>query len=134
MPITLTQSADDTYVWTYTGHIDAEQFHGWYTQARQVTIESTLPTLYHIMDVRQAETDFGAILGQMREVGKDPFNEINGRVINFLFIGDNQMAKLAANLARQPQFGGFEMPMFRTMEDVDEFIRIDRAKAHDVKS
>ena len=64
----------------------------------------------------------------MREVGQDPFVVIDGRTINFLFVGNNVMAKLAANLARQPQFGGFEMPLFRTMEDADEFIRIDRSK------
>jgi len=132
MPYTLTHDPDDTFLWTMTGNMDADEFRRWFAHTRQVTLDSPLRTLYHIMDVRTAQTNFGAILGQMREVGKDPFNAIDGRSINFLFVGTNEMAKLAANLAKLPQFGGFEMPMFRTMEDVQEFIRIDRLKRQGV--
>jgi hypothetical protein len=134
MSHTLTHDTDDVFIWIFEGHIDSAGFHDWYVQTRQVTIESPLPTLYHIMDVLKAETDFGAILGQMREVGQDPFVAIDGRSINFLFVGSNEMAKLAANLAKLPQFGGFEMPMFRTLEDAHEYLRIDRAKQQGVTS
>ena len=128
MTYTLTHDADDTFIWTLTGSIDAAEFHRWYGESRQVTLESSLPTLYHVMDVSAAQTNFGAILSQMREVGQAPFVAIDGRSINFVFVGSNEMAKLAANLAKLPQFGGFEMPMFHTMDDAQEFIRIDRAK------
>ena len=128
MSYSMTHDADDTFIWTFVGWIDSEEFRRWYADARQMTVNSSLPTLYQVMDVTQADTDFGAILGQMREVGKAPFYAIDQRTINFLFVGTSEMAKLAANLARQPQFGGFTMPMFRTMEDAQEFIRLDRLK------
>jgi len=129
MGYSLTQESADTFLWTFTGEIDAALFHSWFGDTRQRTIEAVPLTVYHIMDVRAAYTDFAAILTQMREVGQAGRSPDGRHTVQVLLVGTDAMARLAANLAKLPQFGGFEMPMFRSVDDAREYVRIDREKA-----
>ena len=134
MGYALTQESDDTFLSTFEGEIDADLFHRWFVDTRQHTVEAVPLTVYHIMDVRQAYTDFAAILTQMREVGQVSRSPDDRHTVQVLLVGTDAMAKLAANLAKLPQFGGFEMPMFRTLEDAREYVGIDRTKRQTITS
>ena len=120
------------FTWTFTDQIDAETFFRWFEAMRSESLASPLQSLYHVMDVRAAHTDFGALLAQMRLVGQQPpeaaYQQRNVRV---MIVGADAMARLASDLAKLPQFGGFAMPVFRTLEDAHDFIRVDQAKASD---
>jgi len=129
MGYTMTQESDDTFLWTFTGEIDTALFHRWFTDTRERTVEAIPSVVYHIMDVRDAHTDFTAILTQMREVGRVPRSPDERHTVQVLLVGSDAMARLAANLAKLPQFGGFEMPMFRSLEDAHEYVSVDREKA-----
>ncbi|HVU14561.1 MAG TPA: hypothetical protein VHD90_24960 [Phototrophicaceae bacterium] len=134
MPIIAESQQDGVFVWKFAGMITVEDFRGWTLETSRLALESTLPRLYHVMDVRTGQSDFGAILSQMRQVGTQPPGVFSAqREIHFLFVGSNQWAKLATNLSRQQQFGGFEMPIFHTMEDAEAFIRVDQQRPIDVK-
>ncbi len=134
MSYTLTQESDDTFLWSFAGEIDSTLFHSWFVDTRQRTIAAVPLMVYHIMDVRAAHTDFTAVLTQMREVGQAGRSPDDRHTLQVLLIGTDAMSKLAANLARLPQFGGFEMPMFRSLEDAHDYLRIDRAKRQGVTS
>ncbi len=134
MPIITGAQHDGIFVWNFDGAITAEDFHGWFLETARVTLASPELRIYHVMDVRKGQTDFGAVLGQMREAGTRPPTLYAPRQVIFLFVGSNEMAKLATTLSRQQQFGGFEMPMFHTMEDAEAFIRVDQQRPIDVKS
>src|SRR5579871_3447971 len=132
MPIIAGAHHDGIFVWNFDGAITAEDFHDWFLESARVTLESPEMRIYHVMDVRTGITDFGAVLSQMRDAGTQPPDFFAPRRVIFLFVGNNAMAKLATNLSRQQQFGGFEMPIFHTMEDAEAFIRIDQQKSIDV--
>ncbi|MBI1256222.1 MAG: hypothetical protein GC204_02010 [Chloroflexi bacterium] len=132
MGYSMTQDRDDTFLWTFTGEIDAALFHSWFVDTRQRTIDAVPLMIYHIMDVRAAHTDFTAVLTQMREVGKAGGSPDGRHTLQVLLVGTDAMARLAANLAKLPQFGGFEMPMFHSLEDARESVRIDRIKRQNV--
>ncbi len=132
MGYTLTQESDDSFLWTFTDEIDSALFHRWFVETRQRTVEAIPLVIYHVMDVRAAHTDFTAVLTQMREVGQAGRSPDDRHTQQVLLVGSDAMARLAANLAKLPQFGGYEMPMFRTLEDAHEYVRIDRAKRQGV--
>ena len=130
MPIVAGDHQEGIFIWNFVGKIDGAEFHRWFSEVRQLSQTSSASKIYHIMDVDQADTNFGAIMSQMLEAARQPIDQAPKAVRDnrFLFVGTNEMAKLAANLAKLPQFGGYEMPIFRTLDDALAFIRLDHTK------
>jgi hypothetical protein len=122
------------FIWTFTEQIDSETFLRWFTEMRAASFDSPLLSIYHVIDVREAHTDFGAIMTQMRHVGEQPPDVVyKGRNVRALIVGMDAMARLASDLAKLPQFGGFTMPVFRTLDDALDFIRVDQQKPQNVR-
>ncbi len=117
---------------TFTGRISTEDFHRWNNEVNS-TVLTLLPApfakLYFILDVRVAEVDFPTILSQMRENFSDQAPDgVDDGMVDILLVGIDAMAKLASEMARLPQFGGFAMPLFRNLEDALAYVAVDQQK------
>jgi len=112
-------------VTTFTGYISADEFAQWSAELMAVISDMNLSYGYVLMDIRQAETDFGAIiqgLGRISQVLDAAQNTVEGV---FAFLGTHPMARLTVDMLRQPQYGGLEVPIFQNYEDALAALQAD---------
>jgi len=104
---------------TITGHVDGEIARSIYKQSAEIA-DAADEMLYRILDVRQMTTSFPEMLEVVRESGKGlPGSGRDPRIKN-IYVGNNNMAKLARDLMKQ---FGVEMLMFLSMEDAHTYIQ-----------
>lgn len=133
MPFVNEHAADSpVIISTFSGTITMEDFRQWNALVVTTTmtfLHAPFEKLYFILDVRTAHTDFPTIMAQMREnANVQPTPDFDGEGVDILLVGLDAMAKLASEMARLPQFGGFEMPLFRSLEDALAYVTVDQQK------
>jgi hypothetical protein len=108
---------------TLEGRIDVETMKQVFAQSAALA-DGMRGRIYRITDVRRVSNaeSFTDIIAIVREAAKGmPGSTTDPRIVP-MFVGTHQMAKLAADLLRQQQFGGKQVPMFKSVEDALDFV------------
>ncbi len=114
---------------TYEGHLDVETVRTAFTQSL-VLAESTPGVVYRISDVRLGEGDFRDVMQVMEQVRAGIPGSSADPKIKGVFVGTHQMARLYAEMMRQSQFGGVQIPFFKTVEEALDYIHVDQQSQH----
>ncbi|MCS6835348.1 MAG: hypothetical protein NZ750_04940 [Anaerolineae bacterium] len=104
-------------VTTFSGYVDADEFVRWNTELLARASALGLSHSYVLMDIRQADTDFAAIVQGLTRMSQAVQQTPNAIETFFAFLGSHPMARLSVDMMRQPQYGGFDVPIFLTYED-----------------
>lgn len=114
-------------VTSFLDHVNAAEFAQWGAELVQRISALALACdyVYVLMDVRQANTDFSALIRGLASVRKATSESPRAVEGIFAFLGSSPMARLAANMLRQPQYGGIEVAIFLTYEDATAALEAD---------
>jgi hypothetical protein len=126
MPYTIEQHPTmPLFITTFTGYISADEFAQWDTELLSMIGELKLSYGYVLMDIRQAETDFAAIVQGLTHISQAISAAETTIEGTFAFLGTHPMARLSVDMLRQPQYGGVEVPIFLTYEDAIVALEVD---------
>lgn len=81
------------------------------------------PQIFHILDIRNSNIDFGELLSFLNRLAKNPPDYLHRIAFEPMFVGSNSMVKLSTQFLSKQQFGGISIPIFKTYEDAIVFIQ-----------
>ena len=116
-------------VLTYEGHLDVETVTSAFAQSRALA-ESMSGVVYRISDVRLGQGDFRDVIQVMGQVRAGVPGSSADPKIKGVLVGTHQMARLYADMMRQSQFGGVQIPFFKTVEEALDYIHVDQQSHH----
>jgi hypothetical protein len=127
MPIIAEAQQQGVFIWTFRGFIADDELGQWFETVTQLTAASQEAKVYHLMDVRDGESDFPAVRALMRRAAQVRLDLLYpDRLIKFVVIGTKPIVQFAVTLGEQERFGNFDIPIFLTMENAYDYIRSRR--------
>jgi hypothetical protein len=125
MPVRVEKLPDEpVLVITYEGHLDVETVKSAFTQSAALAAKID-GAVYRISDVRKGEGDFIDLMQIMAQVRAGIPGSSADPKIKGIFVGTHYMARLYADLMRQEQFGGIQIPFFKTVEEALDYIHVE---------
>lgn len=112
-------------VLTYEGHMDVETVKSAFSQS--AVIASSLDgVVYRISDVRNSEGNFTDVVNIIKAIRINALGSSADPKIKGVFVGNNQYARMYADILKQEEFGITNIPFFKTLEEALEYIELDR--------
>ncbi|MDX2159944.1 MAG: hypothetical protein SF162_01340 [bacterium] len=113
-------------IFTYDGRIDFDALAQSF-DAAQPQVEAILAdgydTLYSILDVRHGSSTFLDVIDILKR-DDDTQIELNVlREMQWVMVGTDAMSKLYIDIARQEQYGGWQIPLFAHVDDALAAVR-----------
>jgi hypothetical protein len=112
---------------TLTGFVTIDTIKEMYAGSNELA-RDIVGRLYRITDVTNISSSFMEVLKVVREASQGRPGTSTDPNVTVVLVGTNEMAKLVADMLKQPQFGGLAIPIFKCMEDAVDFVHIDLAR------
>ena len=129
MPVQVEKLPDlPIIVLTYEGHMDVETVKSAFSQSA-VIAASVEGMVYRISDVRDSEGTFTDVVKVIKAIRENVLGSSADPKIKGVFVGNNQFARMYADILKQDQFGITTIPFFQTLEEALAYIRVDMQKS-----
>jgi hypothetical protein len=129
MPVTVYRLPDaPILIATFTGEVNGDVMVEMFRRSDDLIQDEEI-TVYRISDFRQATSTPLAILTILKAIVVGGPGSPKDRRINSVLLGDNQWVKIGHDTLMSPAFGGYSIPMFPTMSDAMEYIRVQIARS-----
>jgi hypothetical protein len=117
MPMTYERLPDEHIViFSFAGNVTVEEQREMY-QISAGILDETGRHLYRLSNYSFVTSSFAEVLGIVRDLGGALPGSIADPRITAVIVGAHQWTKLAADMAKRPQFGSVQIPIFSTVED-----------------
>jgi hypothetical protein len=128
MPVTLERVPNEPVVIaTLQGFVNIDTIKEMYSRSTDLARDIAGPW-YRLTDVTNISTSFMEVLKVVREASRGLPGTSSDPNVTVVLVGTNEMAKLVADMLKQPQYGALAIPIFKCMEDALDYVHIDIAR------
>jgi hypothetical protein len=107
---------------TFNGVLKAEELRGWWTAVTEHS--AAIGRGYHIVDVRDVSLDLNSLMTVSRERwAQEAIVHFDELPLTPVLIGTDEMARIAANLGRTPQYSRLTVPIFRSRDEALAYVQ-----------
>lgn len=108
---------------TFNGVLKAEELRVWWAAVNDHS--AAIGRGYHIVDVRDISLDLNSLMAVSRERWvQDAIIHFDDLPLTPVLIGTDEMARIANNLGRTPQYSRLTVPIFRSREEALAYIQM----------
>lgn len=134
MPVTVQQLPDEPILMTTLfGQATYEDYLTMYAEIQKFR-EGNTGIMYRITDTTQVnEVAFAQVIETLKIASKGTVGSATDPNMRVVYVANRPTVLFGLNAMRQQQFGGIEIPVFKTLEDALAFVRHEISKLSDEK-
>ncbi|MBC7813997.1 MAG: hypothetical protein H7175_22780 [Burkholderiales bacterium] len=111
---------------TYAGELNLEIVSAAFRQSAEI-MDRLDGTVYRISDIRQGTSEFSDTMDIIHRIRHS--RNVSGSTLDprlkAVFVGSHVLAEMYADILKQSEYGGKEIPFFNEMDDALAYIRSD---------